>query len=257
MSDWPRWGAAALGLVAVAGATITTVSLLGVRGSGAPTTAPFEPDWTDLAAYERRCQQLNLRGASARVVYQPNAKMTRGDSETLTAAVTLNQSVPPARILHRPGAAEEPGVVVSCRVQAKLDYSHYQFEVSPTRWVERSLLTTDTARWSWFVKAKIGGSHTLVLNLRPIVMLRREAGSPAAIALSSPSNVQLYETAVDVSVPWTERPQETMTRLAATFEVAESLVKTLTGLVLALIALGAVLGIRRRHGRKKRAQPTA
>jgi hypothetical protein len=51
-------------------------------------------------------------------------------------------------------------------------------------------------------------------------------------------------------VPWTERPQETMARLASTLKVAEGLVKAMTLLTLALVAFGAALGIRRRRTRR-------
>jgi hypothetical protein len=181
-------------------------------------------------------------------VYEAKTDMTRGDSAIVTAAVTLDQSVPPRRILHRPFAVGEPGFVVTCRIEARLTSSPYQFEVSPTDWVKRSLLTTDTARWSWYVTPKIGGNHTLVLSARPIVSVHK-VGSRAPISVIEESSVQQYETTVHVDVPWTERPQETMTRLAATFHVAQTLIEAMTAFVVALVALGTVLGIRR-HRKK-------
>jgi hypothetical protein len=190
-------------------------------------------------------------GARARVLYEAKTKMTRGDSETVTAAVTLNQSAPPEEVLHRPGAAQELGVVVSCQIEARLSSSPYQFEVNPSSWVKRSLLTTDTARWTWYATPKIGGTHTLVLSLRPIVRVQQPA-STTPISVSAESNVQQYETEVHVNVPWNERPQETMTRLAATFGVAQRLVEAMTAFVVALVALGTALGIRR-HRRKRAA----
>ena len=184
------------------------------------------------------------------MLYEARKKMTRGDADTVTAAVTLNQSVPRDKVLHRRDdvTAEEPGLVVSCHIEARLNASHYQFEVSDKGWVARSLLTTDTAHWSWYVTPKIGGSHTLVLDVRPIVTLRNSQTKQVSVETA---NVQEYETSVDVRVPWTERPQETMSRLAATFKVAEGLVKAITLLIVALVALGAALGIRGR--RRKRA----
>jgi hypothetical protein len=214
------------------------------QGGDLPPKGKPEQAWVNLKAYQRRCEELNLEGGPARVVYEANTNMTRGGSETVTAAVTLTQSVPPDKILHRRGATEEPGVLVSCQVEARLSSSPYQFEVNPPGWVRRSLLTTETVRWFWYATPKIGGSHTLVLSLRPIVRVQQPA-STAPISLIAESDVQQYETEVHVSVPWSERPQEIMTRLAATFGVAETLVKSLTALVAALIALGAVLGIRR------------
>jgi hypothetical protein len=192
-----------------------------------------------------------VSGAKARVLYEARKEMTRGDADTVTAAVTLDQSVPRDKVLHRrdDATAEEPGLVVSCRIQARLNASHYQFEVSDKGWVARSLLTADTAHWSWYVTPKIGGTHTLVLDVRPILTLNNTETERVS---AEASNVQEYETSVHVRVPWTERPQETMSRLAATFKVAEGLVKAITLLIVALVALGAALGIRGRQ-RKRRA----
>jgi hypothetical protein len=176
--------------------------------------------------------------------------MTRGDSSAVTAAVTLDQSTPPTRVLHRPGAVAEPGVVVSCLIRAQMTASKDDFDVDHTGWVERSLLTTDTARWSWYVTPKIGGTHTLVLSVQPIVAMRSKRGIGQALA-STTSDIGQYETRVHVNVPWSERPQEIMSRLAETFNVAEGMVKALTALVVAIIGLLAALGIRRKRDRAK------
>lgn len=218
------------------------------------TTAPDPAavvTYAGMPSYRRRCEALNRLGGRARVLYEPREEMTRGDTETVAAAVTLNQSAPRDQVLRRLGAAEEPGVVVSCRLQAQLNASPYQFEVNEQGWVERSLLTAETVRWSWYVTSKIGGTHALVLNLRPIVRVRPRASTTEADVSVEDSNVQQYETSVHVNVPWTERPQEIMSRLAATFKIAESLVQALTFFVVAAVSLGAALGVRRR---KKRAR---
>jgi hypothetical protein len=182
-------------------------------------------------------------------LYEAREEMTRGDSGTVTAAVTLDQSVPREKVLHRRDdlTAEEPGLIVSCRIEARLNPSHYQFDVSEKGWVARSLLTSNTARWTWYATPKIGGTHTILLEVRPILTLR---DTETANVSAETSSVQQYETTVHVNVPWTERPQETMSRLAATFKVAESLVKAMTLLVVALVALGAALGIRSRRRRR-------
>jgi hypothetical protein len=189
-------------------------------------------------------------------VYEPRKEMTRGSPAPVTAAVTLERSALPSKVLRRPGAAEETGVVVSCLLQARLTASKYQFDLDEKGWIERSFLTTDTARWSWYATPKVGGTHTLVLNVRPIVKLRptddktRSLASIKGVNPAEDSNVQQYETSVHVNVPWTERPQETMSRLAATFKIAESLVAALTALIVAVVALGAVLGIRSRRNKR-------
>jgi hypothetical protein len=59
------------------------------------------------------------------------------------------------------------------------------------------------------------------------------------------SDVQSYPIEVQVKVPWTERPAEVMSRLADTFKVAQGLVEATTALLAALLALAAVLGVRR------------
>jgi hypothetical protein len=210
------------------------------------------PNWAGLGAYRRRCRDLDLHGAKARVLYEAREEMTRGDSGTVVAAVTLDSSIPRKKVLHRSDdlTAEEPGLVVSCRVEARLEASRYQFDVNETGWVARSLLSTNVARWSWYVTPKLGGTHTIVLDLRPILTIKNAETHEVS---TEAANVQQYETRVHVSVPWTERPQETMARLASTLKVAESLVKAMTLLVIALVALGAALGIRMR----KRSRATA
>lgn len=226
-------------------------------GDEPPITAPppdEPPVYAGLESYERRCRRLDTQGAFARVVFDPRIEMTRGDTNTVNAAVTLGRSVPPDEIIRREGAVAEPGVVVSCLLRAELTASKYEFEIDPTGWVERSLQTTDTARWSWYVTPKIGGANSLVLKVRPIVKIRPEDSAAEEASVSEfESNVLEFETSAHVDVPWIERPQETMARLAGTFKVAEELVTALTALVAALIALGATLGIRRFRQRKAEA----
>jgi len=206
-----------------------------------------------LAAFRRRCQTLDLDGARARVLYEASRDLTRGRSAAVAAAVSLEMKTPPDQVLDRSGATADPGVVVvSCLLQAQLSASPYDFEIDDTGWVERSLLSSDTARWSWYVKPKVGGTQTLTLRLRPIVKLRRNGRVDVTMSAED-ADVQQYETRVHVSVPWTERPQETLSRLAATFKVAESAVEAATLLVTAIIALAVALGIRRR--KRKRTGP--
>lgn len=200
----------------------------------------------DLAAYRERCGLLDIRGGRARVLYRARRKMTRGDSETVTAAVTLNQELPANEVLGGSEIVEEAGILVSCRLQAQLRASHNEFDIEEEGWSERSVLTTDTARWSWSVTPKVGGTNTLVLYLRPIMKVKTGSSSED---LATKSNVQQYETSVHVDVPWTEWPLEAMSKLAAALKVAESLVKALTLLVVALTALGTAFGL---HSRKKK-----
>jgi len=179
--------------------------------------------------------------------------MARGESDSVTAAVTLDRSTPPDRILQRPHVAVEHGIVVSCRVQAQLNVSRHEFEINEDDWVERALLTGDTARWSWHVTPKREGTHEIVLKLRPIMKMERRAGAAVDVADAADSNVQQYGTVVHVTVPRTERIQDTMSRIAATLNVAERLVESMAALLAATLALLAVLGVR--HRRKRRTSP--
>lgn len=189
---------------------------------------------------------MNRGGAQARIDYEKRKKMTRGDTELVKAAVTLNQAVPPKEVLDRAGAVGVPGIVVSCSLQARLTASRYEFEIEQTGWVRRSLLTTDTARWAWDVTPKVGGQHSIVLSVRPIVVQEKSSDDEDRVLEGEEAaNVQQYEIDVAVDVPWAERPAELMTRIAATLSVAEEMVKALTALIVAGAILLGVLGIRK------------
>jgi hypothetical protein len=209
-----------------------------------PTEQPTTPEYAGLSAYKRRCSQIDLKGALAQVVYKPRQQMTRGDTTTVTAAVTLDQSALPSRVLRSTGAVASPAIVVACVIEARLGASSYIFNLDERGWLSRSFLTSDTARWTWNVGPKVGGTQTLTLEVRPIVRLAPASGS-SDFAGAESSDVQSYPIKVQVKVPWTERPAEVMSRLADTFKVAQGLVEATTALLAALLALAAVLGIRR------------
>jgi hypothetical protein len=219
---------------------------------GAPHNAPEPPEYAGLSAYSHRCSQINLNGAKARVVYKPSQEMTRGGTATMTAAVTLDRNMSPSRVLRSVGAVAAPAIVVSCAIEAQLSASLYDFNLNEHEWVPRSFLTSDTARWTWYVGPKIGGTQTLVLNVRPIVRLHHVGESKSSDVVER-ADVQSYPIKVQVRVPWTERPAEIMSRLADTLKVAQGLVEGITGLLLALVALGTAVGVRR--SKAKRAPP--
>ena len=172
---------------------------------------------------------MNRGGAQARLDYEKRRDMTRGDTEVVKAAVTLNHSVPPRKVLDRVGAEGVPGIVVSCSLQARITASRYEFDIEQNGWVPRSLLATDTARWAWDVTPKVGGQHTIVLSVRPIAVQEEPLDdSTQILASEEDANVQQYEINVAVNVPWAERPAEFMTQVAATLAVAEEVVKALT-----------------------------
>lgn len=236
---WPAVGA--LGLVMLFSACMGAPGgpSPGPTSGGAPTG-----EIQGLSAYQRRCASLDSTLADARVVFEADKTMTRGESSALAAAVTLDQRTPADEVLHRTGAAEESGFLVSCRVQARLRASAYDFDVSESGWVDRSLVTTDTARWSWYVTPKVGGDRTLVVQVRPILQMQ-DQDTALVTSEDLEGNIQEFETRAHVRVPWTERPQETMSRLAKTFQVAESLVQAVTLLVLAIGGLLTALGVKK------------
>jgi hypothetical protein len=206
-----------------------------------------------LSAYRERCKNLNLDGGDARIVFERRLRMQRGDAETVTAAVTLNLTAPPETILRRVGAQDEPGLVVSCNVSARLVASKYEFKVDETRWITRSLLTADTARWSWFVTPKIGGDHEIRLEFRPILAARPEDPADIESAQAEDFDIRPVDISVHVDVAWDEWLNEQMSRLARTFKTGEGMVKAMTVLVVALTALGAALGIKRKKNKRSAA----
>lgn len=228
----------------------------GVGGGSQPTT----PDYAGLSAFERRCGLITARGAFARFVYSPSETMTRGDATAVTAGLTLNGSLPARQVIGGPGAVGVPGVVVSCRVQAKLTASTWDFNLDNQGWEERSFLATDTARWSWDVGPKIGGTHTLTLYVRPLTYItpvqgnRTDGNFPGYVGAAN-SEIQDFAITANVRVPWTEIPAEIMSRVAATLRVAQGLVESATLLVGALVAMAAALGFKR--AREQREPSTA
>jgi hypothetical protein len=230
----------------VSGCTGLALAISGCGSSSGPgsSTEPRTPEYAGLSAYSRRCSQIALNGAKAQVVYKPSQEMTRGDTATVTTAVTLDRPMLPSRVLQGAEAVATEAIVVSCVIEARLSASSYDFNLNERGWVSRSFLTSDTAHWTWYVGPKIGGTQTLILNVRPIVRRRPVSGSDASASAES-ADVQSYPIKVQVKVPWPERPAEVMSRLAGTFKVAQGLVEGTTALLAALLALAAVVGIKR------------
>ena len=227
------------------------------RGSGPPRRAGWggtQPgkssgiDYGSLAAYKKRCEKIDTSGAWAHVVYKPNVRMTRGDSTMVTAAVTVDYTLPPAEVLPGPGSVSSPRkTLVSCIVEAQLSGSSWDFNIDNTRWVQGSFYTADTVSWSWYVGPKLGGTHILTLRVKPFVD-RAQAGS---VPTASGSDVVPFFIRAHVNVPWREFPAVVMSSLAANFKVAQGLIESLTGLILALGGLGTALHIKRRRARRR------
>lgn len=250
--------AAVLFLCGCGSSASSSTSSAGSGSSGAApptsTSAPTEPisppppQYAGLSSFERRCDEINRRGAIGRVVYDGRQHMTRGDTSPVTAAVTINPNAQPREVLQSTGATAGPPSIVTCSISAQLTASPYQFNVSDPGWQTRSFLTTDTASWVWYVGPKLGGTHTLLLSIRPIVAMRSTTSQGGYVSTSS-SDIQQYEIGANVSVPWTERPAEIMSSIAANLKVAQGLVEATTALIVALVALAAALGFKRRSNR--------
>jgi hypothetical protein len=236
-------------------------SLSGCGGGGTPSPTSTgeepvgggaKPIYAGRAAYERECNQISKHYAKARIIYEGNTSMDLGDSTDVHAAVTLNTSLPPKEVLPRTNAVSgEPGLVVTCRLQARLSAPADEFNVDNRDWVENSFLGTDTVRWVWSVTPKLGGDHTLTVYVRPFVVQRPE-GHLTEADLASEETTLEYTTRVHVNVPWNKRPEELMAQIASTLNAAEGLVKALTALIVAIVALlVAIPKLRRR--KKKRA----
>ena len=213
--------------------------------SAAPEEPPAEPQYAGLSVYRRRCSHITRSGALAHIVYVPDVTMTRGSTATVTAAITLNRSVAPEQVLRSPGATETPAIVASCIVDARLTGSEYTFAINDSSWQPRSFLTANTARWTWYVGPKIGGGQALSLEVRPIVSVRY-VKNPNSVVSAENANIETYPIKVHVDVPWTERPAELMSRIADTLKVAQGLVETMTGLLVALVGFLTAAGIKRK-----------
>lgn len=108
----------------------------GAGGSESPSSAtrPQEPSagrpvYANRKQFEHRCRAISAKGARAEVVYEAGKKMTVGTSAVVRAAVTLNEGAPPKTVLPRTDAAGAPGVVVACRIRARLSSSKYEFDI--------------------------------------------------------------------------------------------------------------------------------
>ena len=123
-----------------------------------------------MANARRRCQRMGRDGAKARVITPTRELMEVGRSNVLTAAVTLDQAVTPEKVLRRKDAVDQPGIVVSCRVRARLEGDAAEFEINNTGWIERSLVNSDQVTWSWRVTPQVGGERKLLVEIKPVFL---------------------------------------------------------------------------------------
>lgn len=218
----------------------------------APTASPGEPgptvqkfkdsDFPGLPEYIEECRRLNREFEEANIIYNATEYMRRGDAHTIEAAVTLQIEVPPQKILESEEAIGRR-VRVSCAVEAELRASKEEFDIQEQGWQSQSLLTSPTARWTWSVTPKRGGTHELVLAVRPVITLDDDSATLPSFEAST----QRYQIAADVSVTPYQRLIEGMDRLASLLTSAQGMVVAFTALVSAIIALR--LTIRRRRAK--------
>jgi hypothetical protein len=97
----------------------------------------------------------------------------------------------------------------------------------------------------------VGGTQTLVLSLQPVVRIGRASLGYGSYVSNETTNIASYVIRARVKVPLSQRVPEMMSSVAATFRVAHGYVEAATGLIAAIIAFGAAIGIKRL--RQKRA----
>jgi hypothetical protein len=224
---------------------VSLAALVACAGdAGGPPDAGIE--FGQLGAYQERCERLALEGAAARVVYAPRQEMTKDESDEVKAAVSIDQRLRTADILtETEEVIEEAEVkVVSCQVQARLTFSSDAFDVDPAGWIERSFLTGETVRWTWLVTPMEGGDQSLVLELRPIVMVDDDA------LLAADSDVQEYPISIDVAVPIKEQATGVMDDIEDFMLSAKGVLVAFAALLGAVVAvLAAIRSLRRRSAK--------
>lgn len=259
--SWRTLGSSRVAAVAVSGliaALATTAVLTGCGSAGSagrvnpspPATVPAPslglrpaPHYAGLSEYTHDCLEMTKRGAWAKVHWTRSKDMTRGDADPITAGVTLLNRVPRQAELKEVGAPDTPVLVVSCRLRARIDGSSSDFDLAPKGWIERSLYGANDAEWSWSVKPKIGGTHTVTVWIHPLVTAHtsRERASSEDV-LAEAAREQPYYTKVHVTVPTDEWLQDRMAIWAKDLNVAEGLVKAASALAAAVLAFLAVFG---------------
>lgn len=205
----------------------------------ATPTAPVGVPESDYQDYLRRCVQATKGISRAQLVFDPEMSMTRGSSTTVTAVVTLNTRLPPDRVL--PGKeATSVQLYVACQIEGSLIGDEEEFSIRPTGWQSRSLVGDQDAAWTWVVKPKMGGTRSLVIDLRPVVKIKDSLGELETQSLTTISS----ESTVHVRVPADQVVADAATRAKVVFDSLSGLVKSLTLLVAASLALGTTIGLR-------------
>jgi hypothetical protein len=214
----------------------------------------------DLPGFRRRCKSIDNNGALGEVYWPKHPKMTRERTETFTAEVTILGAPPQAQLRRDQALGHKSGIVMSCRVRARLR-APPQFDVSEPDWTERSFLQSDRATWSWFITPHRGGSYRIVLQLRPIVTVQEVATDgtvqrtvyaedAASDTSAETSDIEEYPSTVDVAVPAADKAKGFMK------DVTDFL-KSVQGVVVALtLLMSSIFGLKALLRRRKRAHPS-
>jgi hypothetical protein len=170
--------------------------------------------------------------------------MVRGSSTTVRAAVTLDETTVPSRLRATGSTAAVP-ILVSCRVEARLAGDPDVFRISDTGWQPRSLLTSKTAEWYWFVSPRRGGNHALALDVRPVVRIEETGGRRRVSDIVA--STETIDISVVVRVPPEEAAREGLDR-------TRGLLLAVSGVLTAIAAVAAgVLGLWRLRRRRETA----
>lgn len=167
--------------------TSPTVPSTGPPPEPPPPPPPPPPPAEDFAECERR-----VRAAQANLVYQPERRMTVGQSQPVVAALALNPFDP--GVVTIPGPEETtivpvPPEATGCLMEARLIGS--DFEISPSEPQLQSFRDTTVLTWLWQVRPTREGSDlSLVLRLQPL--FREEGQSPL------PGPDETFEAIIDV-----------------------------------------------------------
>lgn len=223
-------------------AIVVVLFLTGCSGysgySAGPDDYYYSQNVSGWDAYKERCQRLNQSFEPANVIYNPTEGMRRENSKIIEAAVTLRTELPPQEILKTKEAVAEE-LLVSCVIEAELRADEAEFGIQPQGWKSQSLLTSETARWTWFVTPKRGGKHELVLAFRPVIAVADKSETSREL-LGVEASTQPYRIMVDVSVPGDQWVADKFDRATALLKSAEGMVTAFAALAVAIIALLAV-----------------
>jgi hypothetical protein len=203
-------------------------------------------------AFTEKCLQTTRTFLRAQVIYDSRMEMALDEPKPVTAVVTLNKSAAPREVLPgRPGATARP-ILATCEVQARLRADREDFGVDPDSWAPRTLLEGQDARWTWLVRPKRGGSHTIVLELQPVVKITDENTKQTS---AQSFTTESFESTVRVKVPPDVGASSFFSRIAGVFNDAGAAGQALLGLLVTAAALLGWLTKGRKWWRRRRGGP--